>query len=321
MGKGFKGNERLEEERVNNQGYLMKIVEYKNTRDIIVEFQDEYKTKTHTSYQQFKNGCVSNIPLRLGEIKKNNQGSVMKIIKYDNYDNIVVEFQDGYKAKIHTRYSEFTSGSIKNPYHKSVYGVGMVGEKYPIWIDNIKVCKEYNTWKNMLHRCFDAREKEKRPTYKDTSCCNEWLLYENFYEWLHSQENFDKWINGDKWCLDKDILVKGNKIYSPETCCLVPNRVNVLFTKSNANRGECPIGVHKYKDKYRANISVFNQDTNKKVNKHLGYYDDVESGFYFGYKPEKERIIKQVAQEEYNNGNITEECYNAMMNYEVEITD
>ena len=169
---------------------------------------------------------------RIGEERLNNQGCLMRIVEYNNASDIIVEFQDEYKTRIHTRYSEFASGSIKNPYYKSVYGVGMVGEKYPIWIDNAKVCKEYNTWKNMLHRCFDSREKKKRPTYQDATCCKEWLLYENFYEWLHSQDNFDKWLIGNKWCLDKDILVKGNKTYSPETCCLVPNRINVLFTKS-----------------------------------------------------------------------------------------
>ena len=321
MGKEFKGNERLGEERYNNQGDLMKIIVYINSNNIIVEFQDEYRMKVHTTYQQFKNGSVSNIPSRLGEEKLNNQGCLMKIIKYDNYNNIVVEFQDDYKAKIKTRYNEFSSGSIKNPYHKSVYGVGMVGEKYPIWINNTKVCKEYNAWKNMLLRCFDNKAKEKHPEYKDVTCCNDWLLYENFYEWLHSQENFDKWLNGERWAVDKDILVKGNKVYSPENCCLVPNRINAMFTKSDSRRGDCPIGVHKYGSKYRASISVFNKNTNKKVNKHLGYYDNAESGFYYGYKPEKEKIIKQVAQEEYNEGNITKQCYEAMLNYKVEIDD
>lgn len=299
----------------------MKIVEYYNAGNIIVEFHDKYRSRKHTTYQQFKNGSVSNIPDRLGEEKNNKQGTLMRIVKYDNYNNIIVEFQDEYKAKIHTRYSEFVSGNIKNPYYKSVYNVGMVGEKYPIWINNTKVCKEYNTWKNMLARCFDAKHKEKRPAYQDVTCCEEWLLYDNFYEWLHNQENFDKWLNGEHWCLDKDILLKGNKIYSPETCCLVPNRINVLFTKSNSCRGKYPIGVHKFGDKYRASISNFDENTNKKTTKHLGYYNNSKEAFYFGYKPEKEKDIKQIAQEEYNKNNITKECYEAMMNYKVEITD
>ena len=53
----------------------------------------------------------------------------------------------------------------------------------------------------------------------------------------------------------------------------------------------------------------------------IGYYSTPEKAFYLGYKPYKENIIKQVAQIEYDNGNITEECYQAMMNYEVEIDD
>lgn len=258
---------------------------------------------------------------RLGEERLNNQGCLMKIVEYINFDDITVEFQDEYRAKIRTRYGEFINGNIKNPYHKSVCGVGMVGEKYPIWTNNKKVSKEYNIWSHMLKRCFDIKTKEKNPSYKDATCCDEWLLYDNFYEWLHSQSNFDKWLNGEHWCLDKDILIKGNKIYSPKACCLVPNNVNVLFTKTDKNRGDLPIGVHKWKNKYRACVSKFNKDKSKKESKHLGYYSTPENAFYFGYKPEKEAIIKQIAQEEYDKGNITKQCYDAMMSYEVEITD
>jgi hypothetical protein len=69
--------------------------------------------------------------------------------------------------------------------------------------------------------------------YKNVSCCKEWFLYDNFYEWLHKQENFEIWKNMPRSALDKDILVKGNKVYGPDTCCLVPNYVNSLFISRN----------------------------------------------------------------------------------------
>lgn len=252
---------------------------------------------------------------RLGEFKINNEGCLMTIVEYNNIHNIIVEFQDNHKSKIHTNYEAFLKGQVKNPYHTSVYGVGVIGIKYPVSI-NRKHTKEYITWNNMLKRCFDKEYKNKHSTYKNATCCNEWLYYENFYEWLHSQENFEKWLNGSKWDLDKDILVKNNKIYSPNLCCLIPNNINKLFTKSNITRGILPIGVNRVRNKFQS--SYLNQFTGKK--EYLGLYNTPEEAFQV-YKEHKEKLIKNIAKIEYNKGNIIKSCYNAMINYVVEIND
>lgn len=133
---------------------------------------------------------------------------------------------------------------------------------------------------------------------------------------MHSQPNFDKWYSGKRWAIDKDILVKGNKVYSPDVCCLVPQNVNCLFLKREAERGDYPIGVGYKNESFLA--SCHNPFTNRK--EELGYYSTPEKAFYT-YKDYKENLIKQVAQIEYDKGNITKECYDAMMNYKVEITD
>jgi hypothetical protein len=142
------------------------------------------------------------------------------------------------------------------------------------------------------------------------------LSYENFYEWLHSQPNFDKWYNGKRWAVDKDIFVKRNKVYSPDTCCLVPQNVNCLFLKREAERGDYPIGVHYSENGFIARCR--NPFENRA--EELGLYSTPEKAFN-AYKTYKEDIIKQVAQIEFDAGNITEECYLAMMSYEVEIDD
>jgi hypothetical protein len=252
---------------------------------------------------------------RLNEERLNNQGCLMKIIQYNSAHDIMVEFQDKYKAKVNAQYSHFIRGQIKNPFFTSVLGVGIIGVKYPVSINN-KATKEYITWRSMLVRCYDKKFKEKHPYYKDTTCCDEWLFYENFYEWLHEQENFDKWFNGDRWAIDKDIVIKGNKLYHPETCCLVPQNVNALFTKNDAIRGELPIGVSMRYSKFSA--SCHNPFTNKQDK--IGVYSTIEEAF-FAYKKYKENLIRQVAQIEFDNGNVTEKCYNAMMSHKVEITD
>lgn len=257
---------------------------------------------------------------RLGEIKYNNQGCLMKIIEYNKSTDIIVEFQDERKAKVQTRYNNFERGQVENPFFPSVYGHGILGNESCSSANT----KEYKAWDRMLERCYSENLLNRRPTYKNVECCDEWLYYPNFYKWLHKQENFDKWFNEDKWAIDKDILVKGNKIYSPETCCLVPRRVNTLFTKSDSKRGKYPIGVALKKGKktnqFRAAISKIDERTGKKIFEHIGYRNTPEQAFLL-YKKHKELYIKQVAQEEYSKGNITKKCYEAMMNYEVEIID
>ena len=253
---------------------------------------------------------------RLHKTKYSNQGCFMKIVKCDDNSNIVVEFQDEHKARVHTQYHNFVIGSVKNPYHPSVYGIGIIGTKYPVSI-NCKKIKEYNVWQSMLQRCHSTLYKEKRVAYKDVTCCEEWLNYENFYEWLHSQSNFDKWYKGNRWAVDKDILYKGNKVYSPENCCLIPQNVNCLFLKREAERGKYPIGVYCTEDGFAARCR--NPFLDKAVE--IGKYSTPENAFYFGYKPYKEDIIKMVAEVEFEAGNITKQCYEAMMNYEVEIDD
>lgn len=250
---------------------------------------------------------------RINDENVNYQGCSMKVVQYNSTNNIIVEFQDEYKCKVQTRYNLFLNGQIKNPYYPTVYDVGVVGNKYPVCVKH-KIIKEYDAWFDMLRRCCSKKYKDKKPTYENVSCCKEWLFFENFYEWLHSQSNFEKWLHGKRWAIDKDILVKGNKVYSPETCCLVPQNVNSLFVKSNAVRGDLPIGVQKHQKKYRACFNIFNKYVKLPVKNSI-------NEAFTDYKIYKEHYIKQIAKIEYSNGNITKRCYDAMINYKVEITD
>lgn len=252
---------------------------------------------------------------RIYEEHYSNQGCLMKIIEYNNSADVVVEFQDEYKFKVNTTYSNFIRGTVKNPYAISIYGVARIGTKYPVSI-NCQHLKEYKIWHSMLQRCLSEKEKNRNIYCKDAICCEEWLLYENFYEWTHSQDNFEKWLNGKRWALDKDIIIKGNKIYSPETCCLVPQNVNCLLLKRDALRGNLPLGVKQIGNKFEAYCG--NPFTKK--SEHLGFYDTPEEAFY-AYKLHRENYIKQVAKQEYEAGNITKVCYKALMSYSIEIED
>lgn len=254
--------------------------------------------------------------MHLNEERLNQNGCPMKIIEYIDNRNVIVEFQDEHKARVKTSYGNFKRGIVRNPYYPAVYGAGISGNKYPIIVDG-EPAKEYSIWRSIIGRCYDEKIKTKQPTYKDVTCCDEWLLYDNFYEWLHNQPNFNKWYDGCRWAVDKDILNKGNKVYSPENCCLIPQNVNCLFLKRESERGEHPIGV-RYRDGYGFLASCHNPFTNRSED--LGSYSTPEKAFYV-YKAYKENVIRQVAQIEYDKGNITKECYEAMMCYEVEIDD
>ena len=276
------------------------------TRNQIYGIKNKYRDKL--SPQQLKRFAPEAIG-RLGEVNYNNKRTLMRIIEYQNANNIVIEFQDDWKTKVHTRYKCFKDVQVYNPYDRNVCGIGITGDIYPS-----TNTKEYSVWQGILHRSFDEAVKNEHPTYQDVTCCEEWLYYPNFYEWLHNQPNFNKWLNGDKWAIDKDILVKGNKIYSPETCCLVPIRINSLFALPTRN-GECVLGVRKDNGKFIAEMS----DVDSHGTRYIGTYSTEEDAFYLGYKPRKEDSIKKIAKEEYDKENITRECYEAMMNYEVEM--
>lgn len=192
--------------------------------------------------------------------------------------------------------------------NKFIYGIGMNDNIFPVHI-NGSLIKSYVQWRSMLCRCYDPKFHLKEPSYIGCTVCEEWLLFSNFKKW------FDKnYIKG--YDLDKDILFKGNKIYSPETCCFVPHKINTLFIKNDKDRGKFPIGIclDKNAKKIRAQINI-----NRKV-KYLGIFNTIEEAFNV-YKIAKEDYISEIAEEYYGKSLISENVYHAMLNYKVEITD
>lgn len=208
--------------------------------------------------------------------------------------------------------------SRKNPYEASVYNIGYLGiGKYKTKKDG-KPTKEYDEWKGMLRRCYNEKERLKSPTYEYSYVCDEWLNFQNFAEWWNN--NIYECKN-EKMQLDKDIFVKDNEVYSPETCFIVPQRINQLFNKSKRNKKSgLPLGVvdnpNGSNNGYCATCRVYKDGKSKNV--YLGIYDTPEKAFD-AYKTFKENYIKQVADEYYNY--IPRELWKAMYEYEVEITD
>lgn len=166
----------------------------------------------------------------------------------------------------------------------------------------------YKHWRAMLMRCYSERHHKSYPQYKDCTACDEWHYLSNFKKWF--DENY---IEG--YQLDKDILIKGNKIYSPETCCFVPEEINKLLLKSDKTRGLYPIGVYRKGSKFAARLSA-----GRNHHIYLGSFYTPEEAF-LAYKKAKEQHIKVLAEKYFKEGKITERVYNALLNYRVEITD
>ena len=249
---------------------------------------------------------------RVGETNYNKYGTQMKIIIYNKSDDLWVEFQDSYKAKVHTAYKCFLKGEVRNPYDKTVLGVGLLG----VGNYNSKSHKKiYKKWTHMLERCYNPYKINEFPTYKDCYVCDEWLNFQNFAKWY--EENYYE-VKGEVMCLDKDILIKGNKIYSPETCIFVPERINTLFTRSDKSRGKYPIGItfNKNNTVNPLEVSLSNKGKHTRID-----CFPINRPFqaFTCYKNFKEKLIKEIA-DEYKNL-IPSKLYDAMYRYEVEIND
>lgn len=197
---------------------------------------------------------------------------------------------------------------------KLVYGIGFKGNKYAAVV-NKKAVKEYALWIHMLQRCTN-KDWIRNPSYIGTTCSENFKSYSYFYEWCQEQVGFKNTDEkGNAWQIDKDLLVKGNKVYSEDTCVFVPHNINSLLTNHYAKRGCFPVGVSLHTDsfKYRARCCIgFGRQV------HLGLYNTPEDAF-MGYKKFKEDYIKQVA-EQYKNY-IDCRAYSALLDYVVEETD
>lgn len=240
------------------------------------------------------------------------QGYEVRLNKYNDASNCELEFLNvKFPYKINIEIRSFKNKTVRYPYHPSKYGVGYIGIGKFIGGSYSKENIIYDYWDGILRRCYSERIKKLRNSYSDCLVDEYWHNLQNFGEWFEKNYN-PKYMKS--WCLDKDILVKGNRIYSPETCCFVPNEINVIFTNGYIRRGEYPKGVS-YKPKINKYIAQYQKDG---VVTHIGTFKTVDEAFQ-AYKEVKEKYIKEKADKWKDQ--IDPRVYEAMYNYQVEITD
>lgn len=244
---------------------------------------------------------------QIGEKYKHPIYGEYTIVEITGNKKAIIEF-DKTKHRYETTIHNIIHKNVKDVFYPLVYGIGYVGEHKG---KNISKNLAYRTWKNMLKRCYDVDFLNNRPTYKGCYVCKEWLCFLTFKEW------FDKhYVEG--WCLDKDIIFKGNKEYAPDKCCFVPNEINVLFTKRQNYRGNTPIGVRYYPAQYRFKECYKAFLSNGSNKSYLGCFKTTEDAFN-AYKIAKEKWIKEVADKWKDK--LEPKVYKAIYEYKVEITD
>ena len=245
----------------------------------------------------------------VGKVCKSKSSGDFKVLKYNNAKDVEIQFfKTGYEMTVEL--GSIRKGEVKDPYAPSVYGVGITGTKYQPTINGVNT-KECELWREMLKRCYSDICQKKHPTYIGCEVSDNFKYYEYFYEWCHKQIGFAN----ECWHLDKDLLIKGGKVYSESTCIFLPQEINKVLTKRDKKRGEHLIGViwSKTNKAFVARVS-----RNKGKPEHLGYFK-TELEAYKAYKQAKEVFVKEQANKWKSQIDIR--AYNALISYEVSIDD
>lgn len=283
---------------------LIKHYGFSSDKELLTKRRSD-KTSERTDWKRGKDSKMHKD--RTGEKFITRQGYEVEIIKYTSAEDCEYQFLHDTSFTLKSSYSDISKGGVSYPYHKTVLNVGYLGiGKHKGGRD--KNIKKYDVWHGILQRCYDKKVHERRPNYIGCTVDERWHNFQVFGDWY--EENWKPYMDG--WELDKDIILKGNKIYSPETCAFVPNELNLLFTKNKARRGDYPIGVFLDSGRFRAVVTM------NKVQKYFGSHTTPEEAFKAS-KEAKENYIKEKAEEW--KPLIDHRVYNSMYNYQVEITD
>lgn len=257
-----------------------------------------------------KNRKTINIPVRFkkGTVYSSNNCGKFEIVEYRNACEVKIRFiKTGYECTV--RVSQIEQGEVRDPYIPTVYGVGITGNKYPAK-RNGKDLKEYKLWHGLLERCYCPKSLAARPTYEGCTVSENFKSYEYFYEWCQEQKGF----GNDGWQLDKDLLIKGNKVYSEDTCVFLPRELNTALTHRKNVDNKLPVGVLPVTNSksYQASIKI----DGKKY--YLGVYSTPQRAFQ-AYKERKEMSLIKLALKW--GEHLDPRAEKALYNYRVEIDD
>ena len=226
----------------------------------------------------------------VGTSYKTNSSGICEIVDYVTSKEIYVKFLD-YGNVVKCDLSNLRNGNVLNPLHPTFKGVGFLGlGDYKFTDFGLG-----SLWRSMLLRCNLSTYDNRYSTYNDVTVCKEWYDFQNLAKWCVDQKGFNCVdTKGRKFQLDKDLLIEGSKIYSPETCCFVPNEINCFFSTGAGGNESISRGVRKVSSgKYQSRLG----------SKHLGTYntEDEAKKVYEIHKFKKLSNVLEVYKSSLNN--------------------
>ena len=162
-----------------------------------------------------------------------------------------------------------------------VFGKGINNSNYkvnsPVFINKRYYyrCPYFYKWNNMIRRVYTNQKG-----YENVTVCKEWLVFSNFKKWMEGEN----WENNE---LDKDIIKPNNKIYSPETCCFVNKKINMILNYKQKTNSVLPVGVSYHGNKFRSQCNY----NGKRIS--LGVFSNCELA-YKAYVNFKCKVIKEI---------------------------
>lgn len=240
----------------------------------------------------------------VGQVRNTNEGGSFTVIEFHSAKNVIIRHNDehGHIAKVSS--DQVRNGNIRNPFYPTLYGVAYMGVGKHRAKINGKNVQHYSIWTSAVCRCYCPVRLAKRPSYNGCTLSKEFLCYQNFAEWYTTHESY-----GLGYELDKDLLVKGNKVYSAETCTMIPKELNLVIKDKVSRNSNLPIGVLRNKvDGYTAGLKIRLKDY------HLGTFKTPEEASA-AYVKAKEAYVKEVALEWKDK--IEPRAFDALMNWTV----
>ncbi|QIW91567.1 HNH family homing endonuclease [Acinetobacter phage vB_AbaM_D22] len=167
--------------------------------------------------------------------------------------------------------------------------------------------KSYLVWQRMIIRCYSGKYKN----YTDCSVSDDWLTFSNFKNDVESMIGFDEC----GWHLDKDLISKGNRVYSKDMCCFLPKEINVFLTYRKSKHSDYPIGVSFLESKSKFISQIRTGNGGRKT---LGLFNTSEEAFC-SYKEFKEKLSKDLAFKW--DGLIDDRARDSLLSFTVNIED
>lgn len=243
--------------------------------------------------------------IKAGDVYPTNEGGSVTVYEYINASRVSIYHNDENKHFAHVTAKNLRVGQVKNPYHRSVHGVGYVGVgRYKSRV-NYKQAEAYDVWSGMLRRCYCSKSLSKQPSYAGCSVHPDWHNFQVFAKWFESQNK------GVGYHIDKDLIDPKKREYGPDFSVLIPSEINTLIYYSRPINYDLPVGVSKRGNRYRASITISGK------NKDLGCFDTKEEAFST-YKAAREMHVKRMAN--LYKSVIDPRVYRALMLYTVKMS-